>query len=206
MAVSAIMMVSALTGFPQKRELPMPRQRARVLVQGDVCRLLDHVAHRRYPDRDRVIILLSFNAGLRACEIAGIGWTMVLDTDGRVAETATISGTISKGGVGRAVPLSPPLRTALKRLHKVSERPTVGPVIRSERGCHMTPRSIVNWFATTYQELELVGCSSHSGRRTFITRAARLVSKTGGSLRDVQELAGHRSLTTTALRSADSSA
>jgi integrase/recombinase XerD len=61
----------------------------------------------------------------------------------------------------------------------------------------MTPRSIVNWFATTYQELELVGCSSHSGRRTFITRAARLVAKTGGSLRDVQELAGHRSLTTT---------
>ena len=43
----------------------------------------------------------------------------------------------------------------------------------------------------------MTGCSSHSGRRTFITRAARKVSEVGGSVRDVQQLAGHARLQTT---------
>ncbi len=61
----------------------------------------------------------------------------------------------------------------------------------------MTAKSIVNWFHQLYAQLGLEGCSSHSGRRTFITQAARLIHKAGGSLRDVQQLAGHRSLKTT---------
>ena len=72
-----------------------------------------------------------------------------------------------------------------------------GPVVLSERGYAMTPLSIVVWFARAYRAVGLEGCSSHSGRRTFITRAARLVHKAGGSLRDVQLLAGHRSIQTT---------
>ncbi len=50
----------------------------------------------------------------------------------------------------------------------------------------MTPHSIVVWFSRAFSKARLSGCSSHSGRRTFITRAARFVHKAGGSLRDVQ--------------------
>jgi len=52
-------------------------------------------------------------------------------------------------------------------------------------------------FQRWYQHLGFVGCSSHSGRRTFITNAARKISTVGGPLKDVQELAGHSNLRTT---------
>ena len=61
----------------------------------------------------------------------------------------------------------------------------------------MQPNSIVNWFVSLFAELGITGCSSHSGRRSFITVAARNVHKAGCSLRDVQLLAGHRSIETT---------
>lgn len=61
----------------------------------------------------------------------------------------------------------------------------------------MSARGVVNWFGRLYASAGLDGCSSHSGRRTFITRSARLIAKAGGSLRDIQELVGHRDLSTT---------
>jgi integrase len=70
-------------------------------------------------------------------------------------------------------------------------------VIASQRGGPMTSLSVVVWFNRAFKNIGLKGCSSHSGRRTFVTRAARLVHKAGGSLRDVQLLAGHRSIQTT---------
>jgi integrase len=61
----------------------------------------------------------------------------------------------------------------------------------------MRANSIVNWFVAMFAELGIDGCSSHSGRRTFITSAAKNVYRGGGSLRDVQLLAGHQSIDTT---------
>jgi integrase len=175
----------------------MERQPARVLEPADVRRLLRLVEHHRHSHRNRVIVLLSFKAGLRACEISGIDWTMVLTSTGRIARLLTIPPRIAKRGSGRYIPLHPEIRQALQVLHDADGYPDHGPVIRSERGDRMTARSIVNWFAASYHDLGLIGCSSHSGRRTFITRSARLLARTGGSLRDIQELAGHKALTTT---------
>jgi len=174
--------------------MPTP---ARVLEAADVRCLLQHVRANRYAKRDTVLILLSFKAGLRAGEVAGLSWTMVLGPSGKVDTHIAVSPKIAKKGSGRRIPINPDLHRALVAWHRSCGSPRDGPVILSERGRHMQPRSIVNWFAGLYQALSLDGCSSHSGRRTFITRTARLLSQAGGSLRDVQELAGHRSLSTT---------
>jgi len=141
------------------------------------------------------MILLSIKAGLRACEIAGLDWSMVLDAQGHVSGTIHVRDVIAKKRGGRRIPMHPDLRRALERLARTTE-PT-GPVIRSARGGHLRPTSVVNWFAALFSELGFEGCSSHSGRRTFITGAARNVHRSGCSLRDVQLLAGHRSIETT---------
>ncbi len=150
---------------------------AKVLARGDVRRLSARAAKRRHAIRNRVIVGLSFKAGLRACEIAGLNWSMVLAACGKVGTSIHVADAIAKNGRGRRVPLHPELKVQLSRLHSADGRPFSGPVIRSQRGHHMSSRSVVNWFGRLYADLGLEGCSSHSGRRTFITRAARAVSR-----------------------------
>jgi integrase len=120
---------------------------------------------------------------------------MVLDPTGEVGQAIELHDCVAKKNSGRRIPINPTLQTALTAWSLLTGGH--GRVIRSERGDAMTPASVVNWFALAYRAVGLAGCSSHSGRRTFITRAARLVHKAGGSLRDVQLLAGHKSIQTT---------
>lgn len=138
------------------------------------------------------MLLLSAKAGLRAAEIAGLTWPMLTAADGRLADHIALSDHIAKKGSGRTIPIHPLLRAALIRLRR--QDGSEGYVIKSERGKGLGPGSVVNWFRAFYARLGLNGCSSHSGRRTFITIAARRIAKAGGSIRDVQVLAGHRSL------------
>lgn len=180
-----------------KEKCTLQKQPAKVLTQGELASLRLAVSSTRNPVRNRTMILLSFKAGLRACEIAGLTWPMVLGPTGRMKGTIELGMGITKGGRCRVLPVADDLKKALKKLHAQQGKPTTGPVIVSERGKAMTPRSVVNWFKTTYTAAGMEGCTSHSGRRTFITAAARKLSKVNGSLRDVQELAGHRSLSTT---------
>lgn len=89
------------------------------------------------------------------------------------------------------------LRTALAAYAKTTIISSSEFVIESERSNRMSAQAIVNLFWRWYQHIGFDGCSSHSGRRTFITNTARKISTVGGSLRDVQMLAGHTNLRTT---------
>ena len=173
----------------------MAGKQAKILSDDDVADLLVYASASRHPLRNRVIVLLSAKAGLRAGEIANLTWDMVIEPNGAVATVLELRDHAAKNRSGRRIPLHAELRAALTAWRGVTGG--VGPVVVSERGGPMTPLSIVVWFARAFEVIGLDGCSSHSGRRTFITRAARLVHKAGGSLRDVQVLAGHRSIQTT---------
>jgi integrase/recombinase XerD len=102
----------------------MSRQPARVLEGGDVHRLIEQTRSTRHAERDAVIVLLSFKAGPRACEISGLTWPAVLTPTGRLAEHVTISKDIAKYGSGRRVPLHTELAIALRHYHRLRGRPT----------------------------------------------------------------------------------
>lgn len=173
----------------------MSGRQAKILSNTEVKLLLHFACRTRNPLRNRVIVLLSAKAGLRAGEIAALTWDMVIGPQGQVGTVIELRDSAAKMGSGRLIPIHAELAKALTAWRKTSAGSHH--VVGSERGGQMTPLSIVVWFNRAFHELGLQGCSSHSGRRTFITRAARMVHRAGGSLRDVQLLAGHRSIQTT---------
>ena len=181
-------------------------KQAKVLTDPQVRTALQFLASSRHQLRDKTILLLSIRAGLRAKEIASLTWRMVTDAQGTIGNVIALEDVASKGRSGRTIPISKDLREALSQLqaHEAARRAEAGftlkptaNVITSERGDRLHPNSVAHWFQRLYGSLGFDGCSSHSGRRTAITKWARNVSRVGGSLRDVQELAGHSSLQTT---------
>lgn len=173
----------------------------------------------RRPAVERVVFLLSYKAGLRAQEIAGLEWERhILDAEGGIrTEEFMVAGSkgrakreefpvlwvssdIGKYGSKRTIRMHPMLLEAVQELRAEglegkfvipSGNKRASPELRS-RAHALTMR--INRF---YEQLDLEKCSSHSGRRTFITNAARRANFANCSLVDVQKLAGHRQLTTT---------
>ena len=174
-------------------------KQAKTLTKAQVDAALGYLSNTRHSARNRVILLLSVKAGLRAKEIASLTWDMVTASDGEIGNTLHLTNEASKGRAGgRIVPLNRELRSALLELRRMPLLGRPSPfVIITERSAQTSPHAIVNLFSRWYRELGFSGCSSHSGRRTFITNAARKISTVGGSLRDVQALAGHSNLSTT---------
>lgn len=177
-------------------------KQSKILTDKQVQIMLSYLKDGRNGLRNAVIFLLSVKSGLRAKEIAHLKWSMVVDSNGDIGSALHLTNKSSKGKSGRIIPLNKDLKASLEKLYE-QEKLNRGFdirqsfVIRTERSDSTSPQAIVNMFQRWYRDLGFVGCSSHSGRRTFITNASRKIGQFGGSLRDVQILAGHKNLQTT---------
>jgi integrase/recombinase XerD len=170
-------------------------KQAKILSSKQVKSVLTFLNSTRDPVRNKVIFFLSIKAGLRAKEIASLTWDMITDSEGSLSDNIALQDSATKGKSGRNIPLNRELKTHLLNLQM--SRTQSARVVQSQRSKEVSSQTIVNMLASWYGALGMSGCSSHSGRRTFITNAAKKVSEVGGSLRDVQQLAGHTSLTMT---------
>lgn len=175
-------------------------KQAKILNEHQLSALLAWLETRQHAERNRLIVLLSFKAGLRAKEIASLTWKMVIDADGEIGENIHLRNQATKGKSGRIIAMNkdiPKQLTQVKKIDGVKIEDAESFVIRMRGGQGTSAQVIVNMFQEWYRKLGFVGCSSHSGRRTAITNWARKASLVGGSLRDVQAMAGHSSLQTT---------
>ena len=136
-------------------------KQAKILTDKQVTLALAAVATRRYPIRDRVVVLLSVRAGLRAKEISNIRWSMVTDAQGAVTDAIHLVNGASKGKRGgREIPMAKDLRQALVELQAFKPAAPEDRIIFSERDIGISPKALAIWFLTLYRELGFKGASS----------------------------------------------
>lgn len=141
-------------------------------------------------DRDTSVLLLLYGAGLRISEALGL---LVSDAPGAGVELLRITG---KGGRERAVPILPLINEAVERyLFSCPFALDDGDVLfRGEKGGPLSPRVIQKLMSRLREALKLPpSATPHALRHSFATH----LLGSGADLRQIQELLGHASLSTT---------
>ena len=138
--------------------------------------------------------MVSFYAGLRTKEIAALKLGDVFDAEGRVREQFTLEIDQTKGGQRRSVFINKRLAKALddygleKNLSNLER-----PLFESQKGGYFSANTMCQLFLDIYKACGFKDASSHSGRRTYITRLANKRV----SIRLLAALAEHSHISTT---------
>jgi integrase len=170
-------------------------KQAKILTETQQKVILSHLDVGRHSERNKVMFLLSSDAALRAKEIAELTWEMLTDGEGHLTDEIRLQDRASKGKSGGVVYQSKRLQAAIQK-HSVG-KVLKGRVVVSQKGTGMTAQVVINWFYSLYRDLGYDGCSSHSGRRTAITRWARQIHLVGGGISEVSRMARHSSVSMT---------
>lgn len=179
----------------------MSMKKANTLTGGQFKEMLTKVKTGRHGDRDSVMLLLSFKCGLRSCEIARLKWSDVTTATGDLLDAGSwinLGHHITKGNKpDTRVLMHPELHAALLDLRQSSSNQVW--LMYAPQGATgvMTPANVTVYLHQLYKKLGYIGCSSHTGRRSFITELARVCNTHGCSIKDVQELARHSDIRTT---------
>ena len=169
-------------------------RQAQTLNEAQLRRVVQYCRSRRHPVRDETIILFSFYAGLRAKEIAALTVGDVYDDASAVRTQFVLSAAQSKGGKTRTVYLNQRLRRALAEYAAgIPINDAQRALFLSQKGGHFSANTMCQLFLDIYKAVGLKDASSHSGRRTYITRLANK----GVGVRLLAELAGHSHISTT---------
>lgn len=172
--------------------VPTPRGEKRLptfLTVDEVVKLLTAEVPDEYSTRDRALLELMYSSGLRVSELVGI------DLNDIDLKNLTVK-VLGKGGRERIVPVGSKAAEALdKYLHKrLDMNPEGDHLFVNARGGRLNVRSVdrvIRKYATLAGIPKNV--SPHVLRHTFATH----LLGGGADLRAIQEMLGHKSLSTT---------
>lgn len=142
--------------------------------------------------RDRALVLLFFDSGIRLDELCGLRLGDVLDEQDRLLDCAIVTG---KGSKQRRVPLHPQTQRALWAYLTEERRSTdVGEALfLNRRGAPLAPTGVYSMVKRLAHRAGLVGkrLSPHTFRHGF---AKVYLDQDGARLDDLQALLGHESI------------
>lgn len=169
-------------------------KQAKTLNERELQRLLDYVAKTKNAKRNRTILQLTHLAGMRIGEVAAVRICDVVATDGSVRDEINLTAAQTKGNSSRSVLLNERMRGELASyVQSLRYKDTKQALFATQRSAAFTPNSLTQIVNGIYKQAGLDGCSSHSGRRGFLTNLA----EKGVSVRVMMALAGHRNMATT---------
>jgi integrase/recombinase XerD len=134
-----------------------------------------------------------YYAGLRVGEAASLRVADVVDNEGLVRTEFLLRADQTKGGHARTVFVSEKLRKELTAYIAVTKfSKTTDKLFYSQKAASdgFTANTLTQHFHYLYRRAGVIGASSHSTRRTFITNLAAH----GVGVRVIMGLSGHRAL------------
>lgn len=170
-------------------------KQARVLNAMEMKRLLVVIEAGNHAERNRIAVMLSYLAGLRVGEIAQLKVSDVYQADHSVREQILLPASYTKTNDARFVYVSKKLKKELDGYQKTSAFPRniKSHLLMTQKRTPFSPNTLCQLFGELYKRAGVDGASSHSGRRSFITKMAH----NGISPKVIMTLAGHKHLGTT---------
>jgi len=178
---------------------------ARVLTEKELRKVLNFCNTQPHATRNRTMLLCTHMAGMRVGEVAALTVSDVLAMDGTVKEEIALSAQQTKGNKARTVLVPKKLRDELTsylqqrygiaNLLAVTQTDTQRALFPTQKNPKrgFTANTLCQLFHKIYKDSQMYGATSHSGRRTFITKLA----DKGVGVRVLMALAGHKSIATT---------
>jgi integrase/recombinase XerD len=168
-------------------------KQAKVLSGAEIRKVLDYCATRKHSQRNRALVLIMFNTGMRVSEVASLRIKDVVDSEGNIKNEIRLLAENTKTNEARTVFVNEKLRKELQQYAKLLKNDSPNNKFfysQKKDSDGFTANTLTQHFHYLYKRVGLDGASSHSSRRTFITTLANK----GIGIRVIMGLSGHKAI------------